>query len=86
MFIQLKQKEEILYGKRYETIYAEEFIKNKTNNHFDCNFNNELSNFYKIDPCGIKDSKVTSVKNLKSLVNKNEVDEILKRKLKILFY
>ena len=29
MFIQLKQKEEILYGKRYETIYAEEFIKNK---------------------------------------------------------
>ena len=27
MFIQLKQKEEILYGKRYETIYAEEFIK-----------------------------------------------------------
>ena len=49
MFIQLKQKEEILYGKRYETIYAEEFIKNKTSNHFDCNFNNELSNFYKID-------------------------------------
>ena len=46
----------------------------------------DLSNFYKIDPCGIKDSKVTSVKNLKSLVNKNEVDEILKRKLKILFY
>ena len=27
----------------------EEFIKNKTNNHFYCNFNNEISNFYKID-------------------------------------
>ena len=50
------------------------------------NISCDLSNFYKIDPCGIKDSKVTSVKNLKSLVNKNEVDEILKRKLKILFY
>ena len=49
IFIQLKQKEEILYGKRYETIYAEEFIKSKTNNHFECNFNDELSNFYKID-------------------------------------
>ncbi len=46
----------------------------------------DLSNFYKIDPCGIKDSRVTSVKNLKNLVNKNEVDEVLKRKLKILFY
>ena len=46
----------------------------------------DLSNFYKIDPCGMKDSRVTSVKNLKNLVNKNEVDEVLKRKLKILFY
>ena len=46
----------------------------------------DLSNFYKIDPCGIKDSRVTSVKNLKNFVNKNEVDEVLKRKLKILFY
>ena len=46
----------------------------------------DLSNFYKIDPCGIKDSRVTSVKSLKNLINKNEVDEVLKRKLKILFY
>ena len=45
----------------------------------------DLSNFYKIDPCGIKDSRVTSVKILKNLVNKNEVDEVLKRKLKVLF-
>ena len=45
----------------------------------------DLSNFYKIDPCGIKDSRVTSVKNLKNLINKNEVDEVLKRKLKVLF-
>ena len=45
----------------------------------------DLSNFYKIDPCGIKDSRVTSVKNLKNLINKNEVDKVLKRKLKVLF-
>ena len=45
----------------------------------------DLSNFYKIDPCGIKDSRVTSVKNLKTLINRNEVDEVLKRKLKLLF-
>ena len=45
----------------------------------------DLSNFYKIDPCGIKDSRVTSVKNLKNLINRNEVDEVLKRKLKLLF-
>ena len=45
----------------------------------------DLSNFYKIDPCGIKDSRVTSVKNLKTLINRNEVDEVLKKKLKLLF-
>ena len=45
----------------------------------------DLSNFYKIDPCGIKDSRVTSVKNLKNLINKNEVDKVLRRKLKVLF-
>ena len=28
----------------------------------------DLSNFYKIDPCGIKNSRVTSVKNLKNLI------------------
>ena len=44
-----------------------------------------FSNFYKIDPCGIKDSRVTSVTSLRKLVNKNEVDEVLKRKLKVLF-
>ena len=45
----------------------------------------DLSNFYKIDPCGIKDSRVTSIINLKNLINKNEVDEVLKRKIKVLF-
>ena len=45
----------------------------------------DLSNFYKIDPCGIKNSRVTSVKNLKTLISRNEVDEVLKRKLKLLF-
>ena len=45
----------------------------------------DLSNFYKINPCGIKGSRVTSVKNLKNLINKNEVYKVLKRKVKILF-
>jgi lipoyl(octanoyl) transferase len=45
----------------------------------------DLSNFYKIDPCGIKGSRVTSVKSLKKLINKKEVDEVLKRKLNVLF-
>ena len=49
IFIQLKQREEILYEKKYETIYAEKFIKEKSNNHFYCDFNNDISNFYKID-------------------------------------
>ena len=49
------------------------------------NISCDLSNFYKIDPCGIKNSRVTSVKNLKNLINKNEVDKVLKRKLKVLF-
>tara|TARA_Y100000591_G_scaffold44108_1_gene32828 strand:- start:1112 stop:2188 length:1077 start_codon:yes stop_codon:yes gene_type:complete len=49
IFIQLKQREEILFEKKYETIYAEKFIKNKTNNHFSCDFNNDISNFYEID-------------------------------------
>ena len=46
----------------------------------------DLTNFYNIDPCGMKDSRVTSVKNLNNLITKNKVDEVLKRKLKILFY
>ena len=45
----------------------------------------DLSNFYKIYHCGIKNSRVTSVKNLKNLININEVDKVLKRKLKVLF-
>lgn len=48
-FIQLNQREEIIYEKKYETIYAEKFIKNRTNNHFYCDFNNDISNFYKVD-------------------------------------
>ena len=49
------------------------------------NISCDLSNFYKIDPCGIKNSRVTSIKNLKNFINKNEVDKVLKRKLKVLF-
>jgi len=49
IFVQLKQKDEILHGKSYETNYAEKFIKERTEKHFVCNFNNDISNFYKID-------------------------------------
>lgn len=48
-FIQLLERNAILYGKEYESIYVEEFIKSKTKNHFTCNFDNNLSNFYTYD-------------------------------------
>ncbi|MAH89135.1 MAG: hypothetical protein CMJ06_03720 [Pelagibacterales bacterium] len=44
-----------------------------------------LSNFNNIDPCGIKNSKVTSIKSLKNITNKKIVDEILKKNLNIIF-
>ena len=46
-FINLKMKQEILNRKSsYETIYAEDYIKNKTKQHFNCDFDNNLDNFY----------------------------------------
>lgn len=48
-FVQLTERNAILYGKEYETIYVEKFIKSKTKNHFTCNFENDLSNFYTYD-------------------------------------
>jgi len=49
IFIQLNTKSEIIYGKSYETNYAEKFIKKISNNHFVCNFNNNLKFFFKTD-------------------------------------
>ncbi len=48
-YIQLLYKPEIIEGKTYETIYAQNFIKKISNNHFTCNFNNNLNYYYKID-------------------------------------
>ncbi len=48
-FIQLKNKNEIIFGKEYDTFFAENFIKKNSKNHFVCNFDNEIENFHKID-------------------------------------
>ncbi len=49
IFIQLTNKNEIIYGKEYDTFYAENFIKSFSNNHFNCDFNKDIKSFYKID-------------------------------------
>ena len=49
IFIQLKNKNEIIFGKEYDTYYAENYIKELSNNHHVCNFENNISNFYEID-------------------------------------
>ena len=40
-----------------------------------------LQNFKKIDPCGIKNSYVTSVASLKEGIKKIQVDEILQQNI-----
>ena len=49
MFIQLKTKSEIVYGKSYEAYFAEKYIKSFTNNHYVCNFENDISYFHNFD-------------------------------------
>ena len=49
IFIQLFTKDEILYGKSYETFHAERYLKTITENHFVCDFNNDINFYYKID-------------------------------------
>ena len=49
-FINLKMKQEIIFMKKsYETIYVENYIKEKTKNYYNCNFNDDLKNFYSYD-------------------------------------
>ena len=48
-FIQLTNKNEILFGKEYDTFYTEKYIKGITKNHFDCNFDKNINFFHKID-------------------------------------
>ena len=49
IFIQLFTKDEILYGKSYETFHAERYLKTITKNHFICDFEKNINFFYKHD-------------------------------------
>ncbi len=49
-FVNLIQKDEIIFKKKsYETIYANSFLSKKTNNIYQCNFNNDLELFFEYD-------------------------------------
>ena len=73
-FVNLKMKQEILNRKSsYETIYAEDFIKNKTKKHFRCDFDNNQDFFYKNDMHPNK----KGYENLK-----NCIEEILNRQIR----
>ena len=45
-FVQLKERNAIIHGKEYETHYVEKFIISKTKNHFTCDFDDDINNFY----------------------------------------
>ena len=49
------------------------------------NINCELSYFKKIDPCGIKNSHVTTISSLKKNILKKNVDEILTKNIQEIF-
>jgi hypothetical protein len=49
LFIRLKQKGEILSGNSYNSIYTKNYINQKKSQHFECDFNNDINNFYKYD-------------------------------------
>ena len=49
IFIQLFTRDEILYGKSYETFHAERYLKTITENHFVCDFEKNINFFYKYD-------------------------------------
>ena len=49
IFIRLKQKDEIISGDSYNSIYAKNYINRKKSRHFECDFNNDITNFYEYD-------------------------------------
>ena len=49
IFIRLKQRQEIISGDSYNSIYTRDYINQKISQHFECNFNNDINNFYKYD-------------------------------------
>ena len=48
-FIKMNTLYEIGMGESYETMYAESFLKSKKINHFYCDFENNIDNFYPND-------------------------------------
>lgn len=48
-FIQLNTKQQIGFGKTYETLFAEDFLLKKNVNHFYCDFDNDINNFHPND-------------------------------------
>ena len=49
-FVHLKTKHEIMFKKKnYESVYAENYIKKISTNYYECNFNENLENFYELD-------------------------------------
>ncbi len=49
IFIQMKNKNEITFGKEYETFLTENYIKKISKNHFVCDFDYNINFFYNID-------------------------------------
>ncbi len=49
IFVQMKNKNEIVFGKEYETFYTENYIKKISKNHFVCDFDNNINYFHNID-------------------------------------
>ena len=48
------------------------------------NFNCDLKNFHKINPCGIRNGRVTSIKNLNSKISMEKCDNILEKNIPFL--
>lgn len=70
-FIQIIERNAILYGKEYEAIFVEKFIKSKTKNHFTCNFENNLSNFNTYDGHPNKDGYESLYKCVSNIMELN---------------
>ena len=51
IFIRIQEKKEMMNNRfKYESVYATKHIKELTNKHFICDFDNELKSFYEYDP------------------------------------
>jgi|TARA_B100001093_G_scaffold405636_1_gene393931 hypothetical protein len=71
IFVQLKSKNEVIFGKEFDTFYAENFIKKKTKNHFSCDFNNNINFFHKEDMHPNKDGYNNLYQCVTKILNNN---------------